>query len=181
MLNRVMFIGHLGKDPEMRYTAGGDPVCNFSVASTEKWKGADGEPKEKTEWLRCTVWGKLAEICNEYLEKGKLVYIGGKLQTRKWQDKDGKDQYTTECVVSEMRMLGGGSGEREERPSSSAPAPARRPAQERSGTGFDAMDDDIPFISNLCDVSDTMGASRSFMRLKHEKGVQVMPLGEVIF
>lgn len=153
-LNKVMFIGHLGRDPEVRYMPNGDPVCNFSVASTERWKNKDGEPQERTEWLRCQAWQKLAEICGEWLKKGSLVYVEGKLQTREYE-KDGVTHYVTECRLESMRMLGGRrdddeGGQGQQR--SAAPAPAPRPAgggQQRpapkSSSGFDDMDDDIPF------------------------------------
>ena len=105
MLNKVLIIGNLGKDPEVRYTSGGTQVCNFSVATTERWRDQGGQLQESTEWHRITAWGKLAEICGQYLRKGSKVYIEGKLQTRKWQDQSGQDRYTTEIVVREMKML----------------------------------------------------------------------------
>lgn len=112
-LNRVMLIGNLGKDPEVRYTAGGTAVASFSLATTEKFKGKDGNWEEKTEWHNVTLWGRLAEIAGEYLAKGKTVYIEGRLQTRKWQDKEGKDRYTTEIVGEKMQMLSGKGEKRE--------------------------------------------------------------------
>jgi len=105
-LNKVMLIGRLGKDPEVRYTQGGTAVASFSIATTEKFKKGD-EWEEKTEWHAITVWARLAEIAGEYLAKGKEVFIEGRLQTRKWQDKDGKDRYTTEIVGEKMQMLSG--------------------------------------------------------------------------
>lgn len=109
-LNKVQLIGNLGKDPELRTTSG-DDVCNFSIATSERWKDRDGEQQEKTEWHNIVVWGKLAEVCDRYLSKGSKVYVSGKLQTRKWTDKDGNDRYTTEVVLSgfgaEMIMLDG--------------------------------------------------------------------------
>ena len=104
-LNKVMLIGNLGKDPEVRYTTSGAAVASFSVATTEKFKNKSGEWEEKTEWHNVTLWSRLAEIAGEYLSKGKTVYIEGGLQTRKWQDKDGKDRYTTEIVGEKMQML----------------------------------------------------------------------------
>jgi len=104
-LNKVMIIGNLGKDPEVRYTTSGAAVASFSVATTEKFKNKSGEWEEKTEWHNVTLWSRLAEIAGEYLSKGKTVYIEGRLQTRKWQDKDGKDRYTTEIVGEKMQML----------------------------------------------------------------------------
>lgn len=104
-LNKVLLIGNLGKDPEVRYTASGTAVASFSLATSEKFKNKDGEWEERTEWHNITHWGRLAEIAGEYLAKGKTVYIEGRLQTRKWQDKDGKDHYTTEIVGEKMQML----------------------------------------------------------------------------
>ena len=106
-LNKVMLIGNLGKDPEVRYTAAGTAVASFSVATSEKYKNKSGELEEKTEWHNVTLWARLAEIAGEYLAKGKTVYIEGRLQTRKWQDRDGKDRYTTEIVGEKMQMLSG--------------------------------------------------------------------------
>lgn len=106
-LNKVMLIGNLGKDPEVRYTASGTAVASFSIATTEKFKKKDGEWEDRTEWHNITLWGRLAEIAGEYLAKGKTVYIEGRLQTRKWQDRDGKDRYTTEVVADKMQMIGG--------------------------------------------------------------------------
>jgi len=97
-LNKVMLIGNLGKDPEVRYTTSGQGVASFSVATSEKFKNKSGDMEERTEWHNVVLWGKLAEISKEYLSKGKTVYIEGRLQTRKWQDKDGRDRYTTEVV-----------------------------------------------------------------------------------
>lgn len=155
MLNKVQFIGHLGRDPEERFLADGKAVSNFPVASGEKYTDRNGEKQETTEWLRCTAFDRLAEICNEYLAKGSLVYVEGKLKTRKYTDKDGIERYSTECVVREMKMLGG-RPEREEQ-SARAPeqrsdprraGPEQRPrpqAEPRQSTGFDDMPDDIPF------------------------------------
>lgn len=116
MLNKAMIIGNLGADPEIRYTQEGTPVATFSVATNEKWKGKDGQQQEQTEWHRIVAWRRLAEICGEYLHKGSKVYVEGKIQTRKWQDQNGNDKYTTEIVAREMKMLdskgesGGGTG-----------------------------------------------------------------------
>ncbi len=158
-LNKVQIIGNLGRDPEVRYTPNGNAVCNVSVATTRQWKNKDsGERQEETEWHRVVFYDRLAEIAGEYLKKGRSVYVEGRLKTRKWQDKEGKDQYTTEVIATEMQMLGGregmGGGEERgggddygDRPQRSAPAPrpaASKPAS-KPATGFDAMDDDIPF------------------------------------
>lgn len=133
-LNRVMLIGRLGKDPEHRYMPNGKGVSNFSIATSEKWT-KDGEKQERTEWHNVVAFEKLAEICSEYLRKGSQVLIEGKLQTRKWQDKEGKDRYTTEIVASGMQMLGG----RPQQERQDQPPPSRSPA---AAEGFD---DDIPF------------------------------------
>lgn len=146
-LNKVMLIGNLGKDPEVRYTAGGTAVASFSIATSEKFKGKTGEWEEKTEWHNITLWARLAEIAGEYLSKGKTVYIEGRLQTRKWQDKEGKDRYTTEIVGEKMQMLSGkgeGGGGQQQRP-------AGRPAQQEhsQGNSYEEPvfnpDDEIPF------------------------------------
>lgn len=105
MINKVMLIGNLGADPEIRYTQSGTPVVNFRIATTERWKGQDGQQQEQTEWHSIVAWRRLAEICSEFLSKGSKVYIEGKLQTRKWQDQNGNDRYTTEIVARDMQML----------------------------------------------------------------------------
>jgi single-strand DNA-binding protein len=105
-LNKVMIIGHLGRDPEMRYTPSGRPVTTFSVATTRTWQSADGERHKETEWFNIVAWGSLAEICNQYLHKGQQVYIEGRLQTRRWEDSEGNKHFTTELVAKEMIMLG---------------------------------------------------------------------------
>ena len=106
MVNKVILVGRLGRDPELRYTGSGTPVANFSLATDERW-GSGGETQKKTEWHNVVVWSKLAEICNQYLTKGRLVFIEGRLQTRDWKDKDGNQRRTTEIVASDMKMLGG--------------------------------------------------------------------------
>jgi len=105
-VNKVILVGHLGTDPEIRYTQGGIPVGNFRLATTERWTNKNGERGERTEWHRIVVWGKLAEICSEYLTKGKQVYIEGRIQTRQWQDRDGNTRYTTEINCQNLVMLG---------------------------------------------------------------------------
>lgn len=162
-LNKVILIGNLGADPEIRATSSGESICNLRLATTEKWKDkVTGEARETTEWHRVVLYRRLAEIAGEYLRKGSAVYIEGRLRTRKWQDKEGKDNYTTEIIAEQMQMLGsregmgGGDSEgggysrggdegggRSERPAQ-RPA-ASRPAPQKSSTGFDDMDDDIPF------------------------------------
>lgn len=140
-VNKAIIIGHLGRDPESRYLPSGEAVCNFSVATSESWKDkTTGEKKELTEWHRISAFGKLAEICGEYLKKGSQVYVEGRIQTRKWQDKDGQDRYTTEIRADQMRMLGGKpDGQRQE-------SAGTAPKKEYDGKGgFDDMDSDIPF------------------------------------
>jgi len=110
MLNKVMLIGNLGADPETRFTQDGTCVCNLRLATTEKFKSRAGEQQERTEWHRVVLWGRLGEIANQYLSKGARVYIEGKIETRKWTNKEGQDQYTTEIRANEMKMLGGGTG-----------------------------------------------------------------------
>lgn len=105
-LNKVMIIGHLGRDPEMRYTPSGRPVTSFSVATSRSWNTSNGERRTETEWFNVVAWGSLAEICNQYLKKGQQVYIEGRLQTRRWEDDDGNKRSTTEVVAREMIMLG---------------------------------------------------------------------------
>ena len=161
-LNKVMIIGNLGRDPEVRYTAGGSAVANLRIATTESWRDKQtGEKKENTEWHSVVLFGKLGEIAGEYLKKGRTVYIEGRLQTRKYQDKDGQDRYSTEIVASDMQMLGGGEGRGEggggfsgggrqsaaEEPAWGGGAPAGRqgggkpPADDFGGD----FEDDIPF------------------------------------
>ena len=148
-VNKAIIIGNLGKDPEMRYMPSGDAICNFSLATTDSWKDKNGEKQEKTEWHRISMFGKLAEIAGEYLKKGSQVYVEGRIQTRKWTNKEGQDQYTTEIVADKMQMLGGRSGggggnsfEVVEKPSSSAGS-AKQAA--KGGGDFDNFEDDIPF------------------------------------
>lgn len=136
MLNKVMLIGRLGGDPEVRYTTSGTQVTNFTLATNERWTGADGNKQDRTEWHRIVTFGKLAEICGKYLNKGKLVYIGGRIQTRQWEDRDGNKRYTTEIVAQEMQMLSGGPQDQQDRSfESQPPGPP-----DQSG-----IDDDIPF------------------------------------
>lgn len=146
-VNKVILIGNLGKDPEVKYFPSGGAVCNVTLATSESWKDKQsGEQKERTEWHNVVFNNKLAEIAGEYLKKGGQVYVEGRIRTRKWQDKNGQDRYTTEIVADQMQMLGGrgGSGGSsggaggEER---SSPASAHAPA----GRAEESMDDDIPF------------------------------------
>jgi len=106
-VNKVILLGRLGQDPELKYTPGGSPVCNFSLATTESWTDKSGQKQEKTEWHRVVVWGKLAELCNQYLSKGRQAFLEGRLQTRAWDDKDGNKRYTTEILASTVQFIGG--------------------------------------------------------------------------
>jgi single-strand DNA-binding protein len=124
-LNKVLVIGNLGRDPEVRYTPSGAAVCNLRIATTRAWKDKQGEKQEETEWHAVVMYDKMAEIAGQYLKKGRPVYVEGRLKTRKWQDKDGQDRYTTEIVADQMQMLGG----REEGDS----RPAARPAPKTHG------------------------------------------------
>jgi single-strand DNA-binding protein len=149
MLNQAQIIGHLGKDPETRYLPSGEAVCNFSLATTEKWKDKNtGEQKEATEWHRITTFGKLAEICGQYLKKGSQAFVQGKLVTRKYTDKDGIERYATEIRADNMKMLGGrqdgAQGERTTAHAHRQQRPAAAPAA-AAPQSFDDMDDDIPF------------------------------------
>ena len=147
-VNKVIIVGNLGKDPETRFMPDGKAVCNFSVATTDKWTDkTTNEKKEATEWHRVSSFGRLAEICGEYLKKGSQVYVEGKLRTRKWQDKEGKERYTTEIVADRMQMLGsrGGGGEPIAREPKGAEGVVANPGAKKSGASFDDMDDDIPF------------------------------------
>lgn len=153
-VNKVILVGNLGRDPETRYAPSGDAICNVNLATTDTWKDKQtGEKKEATEWHRVVFFGRLAEIAGQYLKKGSQIYVEGSLRTRKWQDKDGQDRYTTEIRGDEMKMLGSrqGMGDAPPRESGSAPAaapagrPAATPAASSSSSGFGDMDDDIPF------------------------------------
>lgn len=166
-INKVILIGNLGRDPEVRYTPSGAAVCNLRLATTRNWKSRDtGERQEETEWHSVVLYDRQAEVAGEYLKKGRPVYIEGRLKTRKWQDKDGNDRYTTEIVADSMQLLGGregtggggddgysrdadegggsGGGSARRAPAPAPRAPAPRPAP-RSSAGIDEMDDDIPF------------------------------------
>lgn len=151
-VNKVILVGNLGADPETRYTTGGDAVCNVRLATTESWKDKQsGEKREMTEWHRVVFYRRLAEIAGQYLKKGSSVYIEGRIRTRKWQDKDGQERYTTEIEATEMQMLGrregqgepayeSGGGGGSSRPAFGGAKPAAQPK-----ASFDNFDDDIPF------------------------------------
>ena len=175
-VNKVILVGSLGNDPEVKYLPSGDAVCTISVATNESWKDKQtGQPQERTEWHRVVAFSRLAEIMGEYLRKGSQVYIEGKLQTRKWQAKDGQDRYTTEIRANEMQMLGGrptgnanasggyqnqnsapmqnnqapsqggNGGYNKPAPQKNSPTPSSQPATQGQGQGFNDFDDDIPF------------------------------------
>ena len=131
-VNKVILLGRLGADPEMRYSTNGTAIANFRIATSERWKNADGEKEERTEWHRIVAFGKLGEICGEYLAKGKQVYIEGKLQTQTWEDKDKNQKTTTQIIATTMQMLGAAGGK--------TPDKEESPIPEES-----VKDDDIPF------------------------------------
>jgi single-strand DNA-binding protein len=166
-VNKVILLGNLGRDPEVRYTPNGAAVCNLRIATTRNWKNREsGERQEETEWHSVVLYDRQAEIAGEYLRKGRPVYIEGRLKTRKWQDKDGNDRYTTEIVAESLQLLGGRDGggdgdhgndtrpqQRQQQGQQRGNSQQRQQSQQRqaqrqqqsSGTGFDDMDDDIPF------------------------------------
>ena len=148
-VNKVILVGNLGKDPEVRFAPSGSAMANITVATTESWKDKQtGEKQEKTEWHRVVFFNRLAEIVGEYLKKGSQVYIEGRLQTRKWQGQDGQDRYTTEIVASEMQMLGGrpGGGSDTAWNTQQQAAPAQQQAAPQASTPpSDDFDDDVPF------------------------------------
>lgn len=159
-VNKVILVGNLGRDPEVRYMPNGEAVCNFSIATTDNWKDKNGQKQEKTEWHNIVMYRKLAEIAGEYLKKGRPVYVEGRLQTRKWE-KDGVTRYTTEIIADQMQMLGGREGGSntyevmdedqssssqsysQAAPSAPRQAPAAKPAA--ASSNFDDFEDDIPF------------------------------------
>lgn len=164
-VNKVILVGNLGRDPEVRYMPNGEAVCNFSIATTDNWKDKSGAKQERTEWHNIVMYRKLAEIAGEYLKKGRPVYVEGRLQTRKWQTKEGQDRYTTEIIADQMQMLGGrdgggsnasydgggmdqssGADDYNQAPSQSSPRQAPAAAKPAStSSGFDDFEDDIPF------------------------------------
>lgn len=165
-VNKVILVGNLGRDPEVRYMPNGEAVCNFSIATTDSWKDKSGQKQERTEWHNIVMYRRLAEIAGEFLKKGRPVYIEGRLQTRKWQTKEGQDRYTTEIIADQMQMLGGAGRDGAGAPfdpadenqsasmsgasMNSAPMNSASmnsaPAASNAGAGdFDAFEDDIPF------------------------------------
>ncbi len=144
-VNKAILIGNLGSDPEVRYSPDGSAIANIRIATTESWKDKSGEKQEKTEWHRVVFYGRTAEVVGEYLKKGSAVYVEGRIQTRKWQDKDGQDRYTTEIVGDRMQMLGGRGGASFDSQDSAPPPSGRSQQKPQQKGGFDDMDDDIPF------------------------------------
>lgn len=149
-VNKVILLGRLGNNPEIRYTPNGQAVANFSIATSESWNDKSGQKQERTEWHRIVVWAKLAELCGQYLAKGRQVYIEGKLQTRQWDDKDGNKRYTTEVVAATVQFLGAaanssgaGAGANQEYAGGGAAAGAAMAAPESGEPAF--QEDDIPF------------------------------------
>ena len=141
-VNKAIIIGNLGRDPEIKFTQNGQAVCNFSVATTEKWRDKSGSDQEQTEWHRIVTWGKLAEICGEHLSKGRQVYVEGRIQTREWNDKQGEKRYTTEINAREVKFLGGRDGA--SRGASSNP-PQHHPHNDPYSASGDDGSDDVPF------------------------------------
>ena len=141
MLNKVFLIGRLGRDPEVRYMPNGEAVCNFSIATSETWNDRNGQRVERTEWHNITMYRKLAEIAGQYLTKGSQVYLEGKIQSRKYQGKDGVERTAYDIIVNEMKMLGGGNGEQQAQ--AETPTPPRR--QAAPATPVEDIDDDVPF------------------------------------
>lgn len=152
-INKVILVGNLGNDPDVKYTADGRAIANISLATTESWKDRNtGEPQDRTEWHRVVFFNRLAEIVSEYLKKGSQVYVEGKLQTRKWQDQSGQDRYTTEIVANEMQMLGGRTGGTADfggAPAGGGQQSRQAPPQQQAAAApapmMDDLDDDIPF------------------------------------
>jgi len=152
-VNKVILVGNLGADPDLKYTPSNRPVCNLSVATNEVWKDKSGEKQERVEWHRVNVWGDQAENCQKFLAKGRMVYIEGKLQTRKWQDKEGKDRYTTEIIADRVVFLGGGDGESRQGAGQQSSGKrgwgegqgSRAQHREERASNPPPVDDDVPF------------------------------------
>jgi len=151
MINKVILIGRLGRDPEIRYTTSGTPVANFSIATDETWNDAEGNRQTRTEWHNIVLWRGLASIAEQYLRKGKLIYIEGRIQTREWDDRDGNKRRTTEIVGHTMKMLdrgdsyGSGGGRQQQQPIQAPQEPTQQPEKESSSMEIGITDDDIPF------------------------------------
>jgi single-strand DNA-binding protein len=154
-LNKVMLIGHLGKDPEVRYTASGKAVATFTLATSQQWRDQDGNDQERTEWHRIVAWGRLGEVCGEYLSKGRQAFIEGRIQTRDWEDQDGNKRTTVEIVANDLILLGGGGGQAQNRAPSEGQrrqpsggqsrGPAQAPRRQDDKYDPPPPEDDIPF------------------------------------
>ncbi len=154
-LNKVMLLGNLGRDPEVRYTASGKAVATFTVATSSRWKDQDGNDQERTEWHRVVAWGRLGEVCGDYLSKGKQVFVEGRIQTREWEDQDGNKRTTVEIIANDLIMLGGGGFSEDRRSDESQKRPGGAPSGRGSGAppkrsedrvrGSAPPEDDIPF------------------------------------
>ncbi len=141
-VNKVILLGNIGNDPEVRYMTSGDPVATVSIATTEVWKDKDGSKQERTEWHRVVFFGRLAQIVSDYVKKGMSIYVEGTLRTRKWQDQSGQDRYTTEIVAGTMQMLGSSRNSNQD----IGPSPAQPPMKSSpSSSSLDDLEDDIPF------------------------------------
>lgn len=146
MLNKVILIGRLGQEPTIRYMPNGEAVCNFSVATSESWKDQSGQRQERVEWHNVTMYRRLAEIAGQYLKKGSQVYLEGKIQSRKYTDKNGVERTAYDIIVNEMKMLGGGSDGQQAQPAQAeTPTPPRRQAQATPAAPAEDIDDDVPF------------------------------------
>ena len=144
-LNKAILIGRLGRDPEVRYIPNGEAVCNFSIATSESWKDQHGQKQERTEWHNITLYRRLAEVAGQYLKKGSLVYIEGRIQSRKYTGKDGIERTAYEIIGSEMKMLGGGNDSGQQNAQHTPPAPPSRQAPAAPAQPVDDIDDDVPF------------------------------------
>ena len=144
-VNKAILIGRLGRDPEVRHMPNGEAVCNFSVATSESWKDQSGQRQERTEWHNITLYRRIAEVAGQYLKKGSLVYIEGRIQSRKYTDKNGIERTAYEIIGSEMKMLGGGNDSGQQNTQHTPPAPPRRQAPAAPAQPVDDIDDDVPF------------------------------------
>lgn len=145
-INKVILVGNLGRDPEVKYTPSGDAVCNLSIATTDNWRDkATGEKKENVEWHRVSFFGKTAEVCGQYLKKGSQIYVEGSIRTRKYTDKDGQEKYSTEIRGDSMQMLGGKQDGQQQERGASDNSPRRQEPASKPKPSFDDLGDDIPF------------------------------------
>jgi single-strand DNA-binding protein len=144
-VNKVILIGNLGKDPELRYTPSGQPTANFSLATTERWTDKNGQKQERTEWHNIVAWGKLAELVNQYLKKGRSAYVEGRISTRSWDDRDGNKKYRTEIVANQIQFLGGSPGQPAGDAASGTPEPASRTGGEPPADAGAVVEENLPF------------------------------------